>query len=414
MSIERRPAIALLTLCALLAGCDYDPPPDVSLQAAEAGVFTSGDPLVLKFSEPVAASTLTINIWPDLRDLEGELPASTQPHLTGCDEAGSPCGTTTVRVADDGLSAIVQLDAEDLGQPDVPLLLEVTPGLEDGQGNATGASAWFDFQFQPAPIMNAGPIEFDSGVFIVVSVIEEPLPAILTLSTHILALEDGRFALAGGELDPIEGAAKNTANPDELFIDTGDEGFALFSIGRLTITEDGERFMESDPFDVTLAIGPVQLTLGDVRISGKIQKNPDTDKDRINGTLSFASLTLFTGGNSFDYDPGTSTFLAEFAPEAKIPEGTPDICGELCAITLRGPWLLPLPRNAGRAWDDAHSDWSETAPVTLSGSGCGCGCSAKLSMPTNDVVVTVSSNEAGAGAGDTDMGLGARPPSAIE
>jgi hypothetical protein len=35
-------------------------------------------------------------------------------------------------------------------------------------------------------------------------------------------------------------------------------------------------------------------------------------------------------------------------------------------------------------------------------------------MPTNDVVVTVSSNEAGAGAGDTDMGLGARPPSAIE
>ena len=329
MSTENLGAATLFTALMILGACTYNPPPEVTLEPPEAGVFTSGDPLVLSFSEPIDPGTLKITIWPDDRDIEGVLPPGTESLLATC-APGEMCGSTTLSVTDDGLSAVVQLDPDDLGQPDVPLLLEVQPGLSDLEQNTTGTNFVFDFQFQPAPIENAGPIEFDEGYYIIVSVIEDPLPAVLTLAAHIVAQDDGTFAIAAGEMDPIENAAKNTSNPDELIVDTGEQGFAIFVLGLLTVTEDGERFLESEPYDLSLALGPVELVLGDLRLSGKLEKDPDTGKDQISGTLSYAGLTLLTGDSSFDYDPGTTTFTADFVPADKTPANAPDMCGEIC------------------------------------------------------------------------------------
>ena len=87
--------------------------------------------------------------------------------------------------------------------------------------------------------------------------------------------------------------------------------------------------MESDPYDLTLALGPVELVLGDLRLSGKMEKD-SSGKDNISGTLSYGGLTLLTGGNSFDYDPGTTTFTADFIPTEKTPINAPNLCTDLC------------------------------------------------------------------------------------
>jgi hypothetical protein len=318
-----------------LTACTFDPPPDATLTVPEDGIFLEGDPLVLVFSEPIEESTLTIAIWPGDRDIENELTGT--PILSGCTASTSPCGTTVLEVDDDRLGAQVLLDPEEIGQPDVPLALQIAPGLEDENGNPTGASYFFDFQFKPLEVaIPDDPIEFDSGVYIIVAVVDDPLPTIVTLVTDIQVNELGEAVFAGADGDEIAGAPRNTQNPDELYIDDGDEGYTIFSTGHMRLV-DGERFLETIPFEVELSFGPIVVTIESVRLDGIVVTDEDTGNDRLEGTFSYTGITIQNGDDApFGYDAGSVTYTAVYVRPNKVPEGTPMVCGDLCgAVTGR-------------------------------------------------------------------------------
>ena len=53
------------------AGCEeYDPPPDAKLVQPEGGAFAEGEVLRVEFSEPIAAESLVVRLWPAERDIE--------------------------------------------------------------------------------------------------------------------------------------------------------------------------------------------------------------------------------------------------------------------------------------------------------------------------------------------------------
>ncbi len=78
----------------LLAACTYNPPPKAHLEAGEGNRITVGDPLVLRFSEPICPATLEVRVWSgrkDLYDLEGGRVPWDRPILEGCTLGMSPC-----------------------------------------------------------------------------------------------------------------------------------------------------------------------------------------------------------------------------------------------------------------------------------------------------------------------------------
>jgi hypothetical protein len=329
-----RHASPTLVLLIALAGCAYDPPPEVTIDIPPEGAFLSGDPLTLRFSEPIDPDTLAIRVWPSERDIEGELPADAEPLLDTCRLADAPCGDADLTLSDDGSSAQVILARSTLGAPGLPLLLEVTRELTDQDGSSRGIPEWFDVQFSPRRQPNTEPVAFDDGVYVIVAEIDDPVPAIITLITDIRVIPDGSLALAAAEGDPIGDAAKNTRDPAELQIDTTANGFGLHAWGFVQ-QEDGERYIDTDPIDVSLSLG-VTLVIRDVRITGTIIHDDVQGSDGIDGTVSFSGITLNPGDGESNYAAGNTSFTAERSPDDLVPEGTPEVCGDLCgAITAQ-------------------------------------------------------------------------------
>lgn len=323
-------ALAAVAGALCFSACDYVEPPQPALDRPETGTFFVGDSLHLSFSSAIEASSLSITVWPDLRDIENELPDTAVPLLEGCTAATSPCDTTALTVDADGLGASLSFDPENLGRPDVPLILEVEPGLTSKNGAHTSTSRFFDFQFKPVRVVDAD-VEFTEGCWIIVAVIEEPVPNIITLIAHMKKGPAGRIAVAGAEGDEKPGKPKNTKDPEELMVDAGEKGFAVFVYGTLTKTDDDERFFETDPFVLELRLGPIVVKVLDTRFTGKLVTDAETGDDRIEGTLSFSSINLDSGnGNPYDFPAGGTTFEAIYAPPDICPAGRPDVCGDLC------------------------------------------------------------------------------------
>ncbi len=318
----------------LCAGCDaYVEPAEVTLVAPETGTFFTGDPVDLSFDRPIVVATLEVWIWPDTRDIENEQDPNAAPLLRACTAASSPCGTTTLEIHDDRMGATLQFDPEMLGRPDVPLLIEIRPGLDADNGATTGRSFWFDFQFKPIGGCTR-EVAFDEGNYLFVASTTEPVPAILNLMGDVVLGADGAFAVILAEADPLAGssAPNNTSDPTELEIDVGGNAFALVTYGCLRETLEEERFFESEPVDVVLKLGPATVTIQTTRMTGKIAKG-DNGKDRIDGTLSFSGAVLQIAENDpFQYDAGSTTFEGLFVKPADVPEGTPDVCGDQCGV----------------------------------------------------------------------------------
>ncbi len=316
---------------ALLACEAYEAPPSVELVAPETGTFFVGAPVELRFDVAIRPSTLAVRVWPDARDIENELPPDTKPLLDRCTEKKSPCGTTRLTVHEDRLGATLEFDPEDLGKPDVPLLVEVLPGLETADGVALRRGLLFDFQFKPEQPCQ-GDVEFDAGAWLFVAQTTDPVPAILNLMGTIELGAAGRFAFAAAEADPpTDDIPKNTNDPTKLEIDVGQNAFAIHAYGCLREV-DGERFFENDPIVVKLTLGPVVVSILDTRLTGKISKGPN-GKDRIDGTMSFSGVELGNGnGEPFVYPAGSTTFEGLYVAPEDVPEGTPEICGDVCGI----------------------------------------------------------------------------------
>ena len=319
-----------------VSACVYTPPPQVELLRPDGGVFYTGDDLVFQFSDPVNPQTLVINVWPGERDVEGQLVNLNAPLVEGCTQEVSPCGDAELEVSEDNRSAVLLLDSQTVGQPDVPLVIEVSSGL-CAESVCTGTSLWFDVQFKPEEEEIEGTsegVEFTNGVYILVATVEDPLPTTIRLVTDIKVIDDGTLALAGAESKPIGDAPNNTMVPEELAIDTTEGGFAVFAQGRV-VSADDQRFMETDPFALVVTVGPLVVTLTDLQLTGLIEQDTDTGLDRIEGTLSYLSVSLQSGSaEPFIYEAGTTTFSAVYTVPERVPEGAPDVCGDLCgAVT---------------------------------------------------------------------------------
>ncbi len=324
-----------LLLAALLFACEYVPPPSVVLVAPEQGTFESGDPVQLRFDQPIEAATLAVSIWPDERTVENELPASSKAHVSNCRPTKSPCGDLNLELSKDRKTATLTFDPEGLGRPDVPLLLEVAAGLKGSEGAETGTNVFFDFQFRPVEA-NVEGLTFEEGTYIIVGVVEQPVPAVLTLITDIRTRADGRVVMVAAEGDEVEGEPKNTHDPTKLFVDDTDMGFALFVGAQLRVAEDtGERFLESDPFQVVLALGSVNLTIHETRLTGKIIEVEG--HDQIEGTMSFSSVELANGvSEPFSFPAGSTTITGIWVAPEDIPENSPTVCGDQCgAVTAQ-------------------------------------------------------------------------------
>ena len=336
--MPRKTKIFLLASClfGLFAlSCSYVPPPEVKMVQPETGTFFEGDPIKISFSEAVDRNSVSLRIWSGERDIENELTA-TEPLLETCTLGNSPCGKTVLDFSENNKELTLNLDPEGLGKADVPLSLEILSGIEGSEGGITGTSLWFDFQFKPGASASDEPMVFDNGTYIAVATTKEPMEAIINLITHMIVLEDGRLALAGAEGKEIDGAAANTANPDELVVQTDNKGYAVFAYGTVKYFEqpDGSlgRFLESDPFEVSIKLGPILVGLHEMRLSGDVEKDPETNKDRISGTLSYSSVTLTVGETATEYGAGNPTFVATYVPEEKVPAGAPALCGDLCGV----------------------------------------------------------------------------------
>mgnify|MGYP006928162530 CR=1 FL=1 len=308
--------------------CEHDPPPEPTLLQPESGVFTEGDSLHLKFSEPIDARTLVLRVWPGQRDIENELVA--EKPLLQCNVT-QPCGNTEF-VVHDPAYVEVKLDHTALKVVGEPVTLEVAAGLADVGGSSTGVSTRFDLLFKPRGDGNE-PVEFDDGLYMIVTTAVQPIPITLTLISDVRIREDGQMRMVSTDGDPLGDAPSNTTNPLELEIDASDNGFTIFFTGEAS-SLDGSRFFETDPAEVPVLLGTLRLALTDVRVSGQILKNPETGKDQISGTLSYASLKLTSGDNVTDYDGDSLAFSADWLPLGDAPPGMPEMCEDPCARNL--------------------------------------------------------------------------------
>lgn len=335
----------IATLFALTGACTYEAPPLVELERPSGAVFEHGSALTLTFTQAIDPATFAIRVWAGDRDQENELQTGGGPKLDTCRPKDSPCGKNTVAVAKDGLTATVTLDPEGVGKVDVPLVLEVLPGLTAQGGRSVTRAIFFDFQFAP-PLPTADPtdaggdtvearaMEFDSGVYVILAQIDKPLPAVMTLLADFRVLPDGRGAMAGAEGDEIGDAPKNTDDPTKLKIDTTKEGYTVFVTSRFDWDGDN-RIMTGDPVDVRVLVGPLTVHLKEVRLKGFVVKD-DRGKDKIEGTLSFAGVTLTTGDQSVDYEANSTTFTGQWVAPGDVPDGTPDLCTSLCGAVVDG------------------------------------------------------------------------------
>jgi hypothetical protein len=325
----------ILSSCLILLGlgaCAYNPPPDIELNRPADGAYIQGDTVVLSFSEAIDPASLKVRVWSGERDIENEIPAGSEPLLGQCSAAKSPCDTTTLVVAEDGLSAELNFDPEGLGKADVPMILEIEAGLSTEGGVETGISYFYDFQFRPDLTNTGDTIEFQDGYYLLIAKTDKPVKnVVITIAAHVKVLSDGRMSLAGVRLDPIEGAPEGTEDLSELLVNTDYDGFGIFTTGTVALN-DGERFLESEFFEVSLKLGPITIQIQNMRLTGgKIEANPDTGLDEISGTLSYESM-LFSTGNSepFEYVGDSTSFYANRMADEDVPEGVSDMCGNQC------------------------------------------------------------------------------------
>jgi hypothetical protein len=360
---------ALAPLVALVGGaCGFDPPPRVALDLPPGGVWRVGEPLRLTFSEPVRPASLAVRVWPQVRDVEGALPPDATPLLATCRVPASPCGAARLELAAEGDRATLWLDPAGLGRAADPLLLEVLPGLVDPAGRRTRTARWFDFQFLPPdggpPAPDAGgagdgggaaadggdagggappPVPFEDGIYVLVGTLSQPVPAVMTYITHMVALDDGRVAFAGAEGDEVPGALKETTDPRELFVDETTEGYTVHGWGRLQVAE-GERFLSSEPFAIEIVTNGIVVALEAVRIHARITRAAAVDRsvhDRLEGTFAFEGATVTIGDRPFRYEGGTTGLVGVWAPPGTCEAGAPDLCGDPCGAVVLGRCTPP-------------------------------------------------------------------------
>jgi hypothetical protein len=354
-----------LALAVLVASaCTYDPPPEVVLDGPANGHFVIGEPIVLRFSEPVRKDSLVISVWPgqkDLYNVEGELAPGTQPVLKECTAFTSPCGEdggVKVSFLGDRSVAHLQVAPGGLGPAGQPLVLEVLGDLSDDAGNRKGVSRRFDFQIVESlwdpfadvveeetrgdDVILAEPLNTYEGPVLMHADFTSPIKLSQQFYCDLNVNQTtGQFVLLLTDADPIEGAPVNTSDPYELLLDQGDEAFIFVIHGQVSVDEDGELVFEGEPVDLIQTIGPIHFELRSMVTAGRIDESGDIA--RWDGTLAVKEVYYEVNGQGTIYPADQANFEVFQLLEDQIPEGLPDACDDNPCTTVGGRCdLLPV------------------------------------------------------------------------
>ena len=268
-------------------------------------------------------------MWFASRDIEAELELEGEPLLARCTPMDEDCPNASVTVSEDGLSAEVLLSEEGLGQPDVPMTLEVLPGLSDRAGRETGVSGYHDFQFIPSFEGMEG-VAFNDGFYVLGAVIDDPIEGVnLKLVGEIISTGTGRVAIAMGAADPIGDAPKNTMDPLSLKIDETDQGYGVHA-GKPRGGGERRPLRRDESFDVSIFLDKLGIGLKGLVLSAKVI-DQDNGLSILDGTLAYTTLELTNDGVPFfNFDAGTVTFEGREIAPGQVPEGSPTVCEEPC------------------------------------------------------------------------------------
>lgn len=363
--------LASLAIGVLAAGCNYDPPPDVIEFACEDNRCVLGEPIVLRFSEPVKASSVAVIVWPGEKntyDLEGRRLDTVQPLLERCGVEDSPCGTNDgVVLTLDCAGVTLSMDAAEgaLGPLNRPLVLEIASTLEDDAGRKLNVSRSFDFQVVRErwdPFADTGGGTPDAGGGASDAVDEDvppPEPLGVMEGPHLfytvvfvpglnvdLAQQffcdiqvnqiTGEYFAVMTDSDPKSGAPLNTSKPEELYMDLGVEGFVFLTKGTIQSSATGLIF-DSDPFTLELTIGPITFALRDAEIRGSISTEEGTGLSRWDGTMAVRELFLDLPTGPQTHGNRQDNFqIVQLTPE-QVPDGLPHVCTENPCAALQGP-----------------------------------------------------------------------------
>lgn len=342
-SIQALSTLLILLVC-IASGCleAYDSPPESSIELPAEGAFSSGKSVTVFFTEPIDPSTLRLQVWPNSLNKEREFPKSVQPLVPSC--APSACGEElTVTLAADAKSMELGFDPRGLGRPGETVILEIMTGLEDTTGHDTGAPQRhsMSFRFDDTVRVNQENVVFDDGVYVLVGGIKKPIPATFNFVGEVKISPEGYFAMAVSEATHIDGAPRNTSNPDELFFKDNPEAFATHITG-FVFNSGSERLIATDPVEINISISGINASLQGVRLNGKIIRNQLTGKDRIESSLSYEKMVVTLGNNMQTYDADTTPLNGDWTEPARIPEGSPTVCDNPCGyIVSEGRCELP-------------------------------------------------------------------------
>ncbi len=347
-----------------LAACTYDPPPDVTLDGPANGLFVAGEPIILRFSEPVSMDSLEIRVWPGQKDLysvEGKLMGGVNPILDTCTAFTSPCGAgdgVVLSFIGDRSEALLNPSEGSLGPLGQPLVLEVTGALSDGSGHTKGVSRFFDFQIVESrwdpfadvvvedstagEVTDVEPLNVWEGPVLMHADFTSPIKLSQQFFCDLNVNQmTGDFVMLLTDADPYDWAPKNTNKPEELFQDTGDESFIFIIHGVVTIDAKGEKVFESEPVTLVQNIGPISFELRDMVTAGHIDETGDLA--RWDGTLAVKEVYYEVNGQGTTYPSDQANFeVFELLPE-QIPENQPYVCDpDPCSIIAGRCDLLPV------------------------------------------------------------------------
>lgn len=341
---------------AFALACDtYDPPPTANIVQPLQGTWDSSKPIEFTFSEPIDRNSLVFDIRPAKYDIEGNYPPDVAPVLENCNLASPNCGVLGVSLDEAGTRLTLTQNeafADFIGEP---LVMVMRGGLADLKGRKRDVDSDFDFQINP-PGCDGSPVDLDLGlgVYSLAASLEQiGLNGIYLRMVLDIAVDNddglvkviGTFARlkVGGETYPA-----NYSFPDGYEAVLDDTSWVVTFDACAKKVDDGQYFLQSDPFDVSITLlNVIPITLTDFRVQGTLRTAAEGERATLSGTLS-------TSGGTFGVDPTTvnpittawdgAAFLA-----SEIAVGLPQVCSDEPCTTVDaagGDCQVPSP------WDN--------------------------------------------------------------
>lgn len=358
MGPRARWVAAIAILAGWIGACEvYDAPPDVTLVLPVHGKWYHDTPLELVFSEPIAADTLHIDIWPHELDIEGDIMPGVEPVIAGCSlgdctarDSGEELAFT---LSTDGLEATLDHGAAFSQRQGVPHLLVVSAGLADRGGRARQVPKSFDFQINPEPCGGVVTLPIESGVIAMTADLTEIVPSVyLRLYFDIGVSEDSGETWLMGTVARLSGAyPPNTADPLHLEPIYDATGWTLFIKGWLCPLPDGELFLQTDPFDFAVKVsGAFYVQLDSLAFQATLRPGAGLDgRDEFTGFMhssqGYFGISL---EDMADLGPVGASWQGYSLAVDEVPEDLPRLCAsDPCAIhdvsgadcQLDDPWV---------------------------------------------------------------------------